>query len=312
MEIVHPAHSLSQDTPEQLVYKLPQRLGCGIIRIDNFSSGLRLLYMDMKPHKPITLIGRVDGWSFGVGFSIIGHSQSRTSDFAPSVSLDPGMSGHFIIPDFKEIEEDILSRHKLKVCVLFDTKTLLNMANEDEETFLPFLKGLREQVFMSSQGKILPQMSQAVNQLIACPYSGKTRALFLEGKAMELLAHRLEQLKGDGAKRNAQPRIKTIDVERIHYAAELLAIAPADPPDISTLASKVGMSRSKLYQCFKIVYGHSPLDHLRRHRLRIAKDLLQQGRHNVTEAAYTVGYNNLGYFAKLFLAEFGIPPHKVI
>ncbi|WP_153306578.1 hypothetical protein [Desulfogranum japonicum] len=37
-----------------------------------------------------------------------------------------------------------------------------------------------------------------------------------------------------------------------------------------------------------------------------------QERHTVTGAAYTVGYNNLGYFAKLFLAEFCIPPHNVI
>ena len=312
MEIVSLSYSPSQDTPNQLVYNLPKRLGTGEIRIDIFPSGLRLLYMDMKPHEPITFAGETNDWGFGAGFSIIGHSKARTSAYTRTVSVDPGLSGHFVSPDSTAFEEEILTKRKVRVCVLFNTKTLHDMAKDDEEAFLPFLKGFNGQTPVNSHGKILPQMSQALTQLIACPYHGKTRALYLEGKAMELLAQRLEQLKGNGSLQTEQPRIKTIDVERIHYAAELMARNPADPPDIAALAGSVGMSRSKLYHCFKIVFGHSPLDHLRRHRLRMARDLLQQGRHNVTEAAYTVGYNNPGYFAKLFIAEFGIPPHKVI
>ena len=311
MEIVRPTFSPSQEVPNQFVYNLPKRLGCGGMRIDSFPSGLNMLYMDIKPHEPFTLVGEPDDWGFGVGFSIIGHSQGRSSAYTQTVSVAPGLSGHFISPESTTIEEDILTEHKLKVCVLFDTKTLQDMAGDDEEAFLPFLKGFHGQIPVNNQGKILPQMSQALSQLIACPYCGKTRALFLEGKAMELLAYRLDQLKVGGSLQ-AEQRIKRADVERIHYAAELLAHDPANPPDTTTLATRVGMSRSKFYQHFKAVYGHSPLDHLRSHRLLLAKDLLQQGRHNVTEAAFSVGYNNLGHFAKLFVAEFGIFPHEVI
>ena len=312
MEIVRPAFSPSQNVPNQLVYNLPQRLGSGGMRIDSFPSGLHLLYMDVKSHEPITFVGETHGWAFGVGFSVTGHSKARSSAYTQVVSIDPGLSGHFISPGSTAIEEDLLTKCKLKVCVLFDTKTLQDLANDDEESFLPFLKGRHDQIPINNHGKILPYMSQALNQLIACPYHGKTRALFLEGKAMELLAYRLDQLKMDESSSTGRPQIKTIDVERVHYAAEILVRTPANPPNITALAAEVGMSRSKFYQCFKVVYGHSPLDHLRRQRLLVAKDLLQQGRHNVTEAAFAVGYNNLGHFARLFAAEFGIPPHRAI
>jgi len=59
-------------------------------------------------------------------------------------------------------------------------------------------------------------------------------------------------------------------------------------------------------------YGHSPLDHLHSHRLQAARQLLRQGRHNETEAAFALGYSNLNYFAKIFVAGFGVPPHKII
>ncbi|MBM9616518.1 helix-turn-helix transcriptional regulator [Desulfobulbus rhabdoformis] len=282
------------------------------MRIDNFPSGLSIFYVDVRPLEPLTFCGEIDDWNFGVGFNIIGHSKSRSSAHTQTVSIDPGVSAHFISPGSTTIEEDIVTKHQLKICVLFDTKTLHGMADEDEEPFLPFLKGLHKQVFLNGQGKILPQMSQALTQLIACPYCGKTRALFLESKAMELLAYRLDQLKMERALPTGLLQIKTIDVERMHYAAELLACTPANPPDINTLAARVGMSRSKFYQCFKAVYGHSPLDHLRSQRLRVAKDLLQQGNHNVTEAAYAVGYNSPGYFTRVFNAEFGIHPSQII
>ena len=127
---------------------------------------------------------------------------------------------------------------------------------------------------------------------------------------MELLALKLDQI--NSLTICNQTSRTSANTERIYYAAELLVRDPVNPPDINEIAGKIGMSRSKFYRCFKMVFGHSPMDHLRSHRLQTARQLLWQGGYNVSEAAFAVGFNNLSYFSKAFFAQFGIPPHQVL
>jgi len=312
MEIICPTFSKSPQFPTQMIYSLPEKLGSGNMRIDKFSSGLELCYSDLKPTSPIAVAGETTHGYFGVGFNLIGYSKSRLSAHRPAFLVKNGYSAHYIYPTPVITQKDIGVTHNLKIKIFFDKKMLLDFANEDEEPFLPFLKGLQGQVCGTVQEKMDREMQCAMKQIISCPYIGKTRALFLEGKAMELLALKLEQIKIKEKSLRRQPCINKTDCERIHYAAELLVRDPINPPDLTVLAGKIGMGRSKFYQCFKIVFGHSPMEYLRSHRLQVAKQFLRQGTHNVTEAAFAVGFNNLGYFTRAFNAEFGVTPHQVI
>ncbi len=54
--------------------------------------------------------------------------------------------------------------------------------------------------------------------------------------------------------------------------------------------------------------GMPPLGLLIRLRLQRAMDLLQQGNHNVAEAALAVGYDDPFYFSRLFRKHMGLPP----
>ena len=312
MEIVRPAFSKSPKFSTQGIYSLPEKFGSGSMRGDKFSSGLELWHSDLKPTRPITVAGETSHEYFGVGFNLIGYSESRLSTHNQTFSVKNGFSAHYIYPTPATMQKDIGVTHNVRIKIFFDKKTLLDFADEDEEPFLPFLKGLQRQECVTVQGKMETQMQRALNQVISCPYIGKTRNLFLEGKAMELLALKLEQIRIKGKSSLCQPRINKTDIERIHYAAELLVRDPINPPDLTVLAGKIGMGRSKFYQNFKVVFGHSPMGYLRNHRLQVAKQFLRQGTHNVTEAAFAVGFNNLGYFIRAFNAEFGVTPHQVI
>lgn len=247
-----------------------------------------------------------------MSFNIAGHSDVCSSEHQQVLSAKPDTDAYYVYSYPQILEEDIVAKRKVKVSILFDKKTLLDFANEDEAPFLPFLKGLQNQTPVSGQGKIAPEIQRALNQLIDCPYSGKTRAIFLEGKMMEIFAHKLEELRVKGKGCPRQPRISASDIERIHFSAELLVRDPVNPPDLTDLARKIGMGKSKFYQNFKSVFGHSPVEHLRSHRLRIARQLLRQGKHNVTEVAFAVGFNNLSYFARVFKTMFGVTPGALL
>lgn len=311
MENIRFTFSQSQEVPNQFVYNLPEKLGCGIVRTDHFSSGLCLVHVDLNPNKPITKVGELPAGYYGISFSLEGHSRVHSSDHWQSYLTKPGQSAHYICSDPFFVKEDIGASRKVKILIMFDNRTLLDLAGEDEEPFLPFLKGDKNQIFATGQDKITTEMRRSLTQIAACPYSGKTRTLYLEGKTMEVFAQRLDQMRVKRKSCSRQPRISKTDIERIHYAAELLVHDPVNPPKLNDIAVKIGMSKTKFYQIFKMIFGHAPMDHLRSHRLRIAKQLLRHEGHNVTEAAFAVGYNSLSNFSKIFVAEFGIHPHEV-
>ena len=225
--------------------------------------------------------------------------------------MKKGRGGHFVSPGSVIGKENTGTAHRVEIRIIFDEKTLLDLADEDEEPFLSFLNPLKRNASVTVLDKIQPEIQLALNQLIECPYSGKTRALFLEGKTMEVLAHKLEEIRQKDKGLPRQPRISASDIERIHYAAELLVRDPVNPPDLTELAGQIGMSRSKFFHHFKRVFKHSPMAHLRRHRMQVAWQLLQQGEYNITEIAFAVGFNSLSYFTRTFTAEFGLSPRQI-
>ncbi len=154
-----------------------------------------------------------------------------------------------------------------------------------------------------------PVIKAILHQMLHCPYHGMTRRIFLEGKAMELLAYKLEQIYPEDRFKSVS--IKASDAERVYHAAHLLARDLENPPDIMTIARSAGLSRAKLYRCFRQIMGVSPSEFLRNQRLQTAMQLLQDGELNVTEAALMVGYTNLSYFAKAFKLMYGIAPGEL-
>ncbi len=310
MENIH--FTFSQEIPNRFIYTLPERLGTGTLTVERFSSGLHLVHMDITPDKSITKAGELPAGNYGISFNLAGHSTVHTSEYWQSYSTRPGQSAYHICPEPFAVQEDISASRRVKVVIMFDRKTLLDFASEDEEPFLPFLKGDKNQIVVTGQDKMVTQMRYAMNQITGCPYRGKTRALYVEGKVMEIFANTFEQIRPKGKSGSRGYRLSKTNTERIHYAAELLVRDPVNPPNVNDIAVKTGMSRSKFYQGFKMVFGHSPTVHLRSHRLHVARQLLCEGRHNVAEVAFAVGFNDQGYFTRAFTAEFGISPRQML
>ena len=186
---------------------------------------------------------------------------------------------------------------------------LFQLAHGDEDRFDTVLKCLEKKRPSRIGNTITPVMKAVLYQIFHCPYHGATRQIFLEGKAMELLAHKLEQL-GPG-RGSGRASMKSPDDERVRHAAHMLVHDLENPPDIMTLANSAGINRNKLHRGFRRMFGLSPFEFLRNQRLQTAMLLLQDGQVNVTEASLMVGYTNLSYFAKAFKSMFGISPSEL-
>jgi AraC-like DNA-binding protein len=135
--------------------------------------------------------------------------------------------------------------------------------------------------------------------------------LFLEAKALELVAIQLKQLAYLTGKA-PQPQSVDHHAERISYACEILRKEMVNPPRVFSLARRVGLNHNHLIQGFKKMFGLSPFEYLRVIRLEKARDLIASRECNVTEAAFSVGYSSLSHFSKTFREEFGINPKAFV
>ncbi len=84
--------------------------------------------------------------------------------------------------------------------------------------------------------------------------------------------------------------------------------APEQPWTNASLASAVGMSRSRFAARFSALVGEPPLAYLTRWRMETAAELLDEPGLGLGEVAARVGYESEAAFSKAFRRQFGAPP----
>ncbi len=80
---------------------------------------------------------------------------------------------------------------------------------------------------------------------------------------------------------------------------------------VEELAKSLHISRAQLFRKLKPLVQMSPGRYIRFVRLESAREILQKGTHNVTEAAFAVGFVNVSHFSRSFYKQFGFSPSQL-
>jgi signal transduction histidine kinase/DNA-binding response OmpR family regulator/uncharacterized protein HemY len=85
-------------------------------------------------------------------------------------------------------------------------------------------------------------------------------------------------------------------------------------PDFSAedFANQVNMSRMQLHRKLKSLLGVSATEFIRNERLKISSDLLRKRKGNISDVAYSVGFNDVSYFSKCFKEMYNCSPREYI
>ncbi|MEO1012089.1 MAG: helix-turn-helix domain-containing protein [Bacteroidota bacterium] len=81
---------------------------------------------------------------------------------------------------------------------------------------------------------------------------------------------------------------------------------------VEYLASEVGMSRANLYRKLQTILNETPVNFIKKIRLRRASQLLEKNNMYISEVAYMTGFSSPKYFTKCFSREFGISPTEYV
>ena len=81
-------------------------------------------------------------------------------------------------------------------------------------------------------------------------------------------------------------------------------------PDLNVdfLANHLGISRSGLYAKISTLAAVTPKELIQITRLKKGAELLKEGKYQVSDIAYMVGYGSSSYFSKCFYKQFGVRP----
>ncbi|WP_088241460.1 helix-turn-helix transcriptional regulator [Calothrix rhizosoleniae] len=271
------------------------------------------------------LSGRESGYTFFApdfglrGFAI--KSDRRRFFKVEVVFKPPSFSTYFhkfierLSPPLQQVSEDIIHHIYQHHIGKYDKcNTIANIVNVLHDTKL-FKQLYFEQILSTSsytklvsiagatRSPITPAMNQVIEQILNCPYSACNRRRYLECKALELVALRLDAL--------VKPRsqeLKADDLVAIYQAEEILRTHLQNPPSIENLTRWVGLNRLKLNQGFHQVYSTTPFGYLRNCRLAKARHLLMTSESSVEKVASSVGYNSRSRFATAFRRQFGLNP----
>ena len=298
---------------DQIRIHIPSFIGSGEAEIISLKSGLQLTLTNYQINKPSKFIHIPDGTPLGFGFCLTGHIQSHPSCFKEPFPVKAGQSLFFSFPKEMKFTEIIGSGKVLSATITMAPSFLYSLADDDPDFFAGGATRLLEKIKAPCHDsrQITPAMGIILNQIFYCPYQGISRQLFLEGKILELMAHKMEQLR-PVVRSHKNNGLTSDDIDRVHHAAGLMSSDLGKHQNLSDLAQSVGMCRSKLHRCFNSVYGISPFDYLRKQRLDKAIRLLKDEKISVTEVAYSVGYPNLSHFAKTFKKHVGVSPSQLL
>ena len=92
---------------------------------------------------------------------------------------------------------------------------------------------------------------------------------------------------------------KALSIIHNHYAEDL---------DVETLAKEAGVSRTVLGERFAELIGESPMRYCAAWRMRMASNMLRDGKQNTANVAHAVGFASEAAFNRAFKREFGVPP----
>ncbi|MEA5515995.1 AraC family transcriptional regulator [Nodularia sp. UHCC 0506] len=153
-----------------------------------------------------------------------------------------------------------------------------------------------------------PVMQSVLYQIINCPYRDFIREIYLQSKALELVALWLAQELEYRQVKKSTVKLSPEDIERIYYAREILITNLLHPPTLLELSRRVAMNERKLKQGFRQIFGTTVFGYLHNHRMEQAKQMLVEQKLSVAQVAHAVGYTHLSHFAAAFRKKIGVNP----
>jgi AraC-like DNA-binding protein len=306
------ANGYQYDVKDELdwMFNYPEEVAQGCCRSIQLREGTELEISDCKFHDNLRLRLPEREHVLEYSFYLSGNHQNEYFSFG---SGQYAFYGSGMAP--KEICEIKSTERIVEINVHLYPETFLsflgNNTGEVPRELTHLIRNLDE-VYYSSTGNITDLMQVVIQQILHCPYQGMIKRIFLESKVFELMSLLVEADVTEREGKKDIPKLKNDDIQRIHYAKEILSQRLENPPSLLELARMSGLNDCTLKRGFRQCFGTTVFGYLHNYRLSKAQQLLLIGDRSIAEVASSVGFASRSYFATAFRKKFGVNPKQYV
>jgi AraC-like DNA-binding protein len=252
------------------------------------------LVVETSPTQPCTFLE--------LGFGVFGNSYDTNLNSGQNfISLDSDT-------DESNTKEWLAQERILKIDIHIEYSFFESLVLSSNDTLPDHFQDVIKNVDINyfQVGRTTLEMQTVLRQIINCPYQGLTKQLYLEGKVLEIMALRLEDLQ-DTKPLNSTTSLKPEQIDSIYQARDIIISNFKNPPSLLSLARQVNLNDCTLKKGFQQIFGTTVFGYLHDYRMERAKELLLEA-NKVNQVARTVGYSSHSAFMNAFRKKFGVNP----
>ena len=161
-------------------------------------------------------------------------------------------------------------------------------------------------------GRICFRTSNFMQKIMSISSQNTSEILFKEAAILNTLASQLERYQKDINSEHAKAPIQQYELDKILALEKFINNNLTENLAISKLESMSGLGSVKMQKGFNYFYDKSVNAYIVEKRLEKASQLLEEGRLNVSEIVYQIGFTSRSYFSKIFKNRYGISPSAVL
>lgn len=150
------------------------------------------------------------------------------------------------------------------------------------------------------------EISTTINKLIRiCTGPDRAKNIYADLNVKELLVRLLQS---QHIKQVSNERDTHNNHTRLHFVLHYIHEHLTEKILVDMLCRKAYLSRNMFFVWFREQFGVSPLEYINQERIKLAKQLLADGRNNVTSVSMKCGFSDVNYFVRMFRKLEGLTP----
>jgi AraC family transcriptional activator of pyochelin receptor len=204
----------------------------------------------------------------------------------------------------------VMKAGKISLLYINYKQEFIQSLNSVHEGGQAFFNALEPGNFYVSLPMDFYKVSDVLKEIYSCKFKGPVKHIFMEAKALELLALQLEELVPQ-QKTSEQDAINSTDKEKLEATHTFIKEQFMQSFSLKSIALKFGLNEFKLKSGYKKLFGTTVFGHLSTLRMDYARQLLETGLYNVSEVADMMGYSNAINFSAAFVKIYGFTPGTI-
>lgn len=298
-----------------IAIEIPKALGRGFIRGINFDSGIGIMSFYCKFNQDISIHFTVDAVHplkfIFCSEGQVGHTFQDCEDFHTIetyqniIVSNRGHNGHVL--HFKENVQTHVSSLEI-IRSKFSQHSNYNFQDLDPGLIELFNNAVSEKPFFY-QGHYSIKSADLMDEMLSRKYRGFLRAIFLEGKSLEMLVIQISQYHDDQSGGKWPKILRKSDIKKVDYVTSRILANLGCNFSVESLAKEAGTNINKLQEGFKHEYNLTVNKYMQTKKLEAAKEMLMTSDKNISEIVTAIGLNNRSYFSKIFKEKYGVNPN---